>query len=433
MGSRRSTSTQTTNQTQTQTAPGTGFGQSLIGNELQQLRGDVMGQTAFTGDRVATAPDLGAGNYAAQWGPTPTTFVPQMTAGQGPNQTAVTHVDPNAQEGIDAGLAAATQNQARIPGMTNDLYDYWQGIISGGGQNPHLQSVIDATTRDANYAAGQREADSAYMLGAQGAFGGSADAQGRAWREQMNAEQLDGVIGRMRYEDFRNTQGMIQGAPGALQQIAATSTIPAEQFARYGGMRQQNLMAAAAAGDENAQRLSNNLWMAQNLNDRNAIAAAQEAVAQWEAAYRTDEARVADLQGRTAAGVARDQAGLDNEYLRWLAEWENTQAQIQGLGGVADIAYGTPGGTSTMNGTTTTTSRESQPAWQQIAGLASGIGSMFAPGGIFSGGLSALGGAGRTAGALGGAMVGTPGPQATQNLGWLQNAWATPPYRPPGG
>lgn len=396
----RTRSQTNTNQTATQTNTGTPYAQTLLPN-VTNLGNQVMNQTAFGGDRVtqAVAPTTG---FVAQRGDLPTTFVPQATATQAPLQTNVTHVDRNAQEGIDAGLTAANQNRSILDGFIPAASNYWQDIVAGGGQNPHLQSVIDAFTQDFNERSATAQNQRAQQAGSVGAFGSTGYSQEQAWAAEQEQQAYNQTTAGLRYEDFLNTQGLIGQATGQMGNLMALNMQPAEQLATYGGMRQQNLSDAAAAGDENAQRALNNLWQAMSLNDSNAVASAQDEIARWEAAYAAEQARVAEGVAQAGFQTQNNQATLDNNWLRWLNSQELLNSQIGNMGSLIGATAQAPGGTTTSQGsqTTNSTTTQEQPLWQTLAGLGSAGMQMFAPGGWFSG--SAAGAAGAGAGAAAG-------------------------------
>lgn len=395
----KSNSTTTSSQNQTTTTPGTSYSSALLPNG-NALASQVMGSDAFTGPRVAAAPDLGQGNYAAQWGAMPDTFVPQATAGPQAQQATQTHVDLNAQEGIDAGMAAANLNNANIPGLVQQGYDRWSSIL-GGQQNPQLDALLARLQQEHAEGAAQNTNATADAFGAAGAYGGSNMGRELTWMAEQQQQELDGAVASLLYQDYNNNQQMLMQAPEALAGFAGLAGVPAEQYARYGGMRQENLADAAATGDYNTQVGYDNTWNTQRLADENAERTAADDLARWEAAYQTDASRVADLQGRTAAQTAGTQAGYDNDYLAWLSEQENLNNQIANMGNL--IGYGgmVPGsttkgsGTSTTNSTTTT--QQQAAPWQIAAGLGGAALQAFSPGGLFSGGLSALGGGMKTA------------------------------------
>lgn len=396
MGSSKNKSTSKSSSTFSQNSSTIGApqAQQQLGN-IQALSDQVMGQQAFTGDRVATTPELS--NYVAQWGAAPSTFVPQQTATSEAQKAGVTWVDPNAQEGIDAGMAAAAANQARIPGITENLYDYWGNIAAGGGQNPYLQDVINSFSTDFNEQQARQRNQRAFQAGAEGAFGGSGFHQGEAWAEEQAAQAYGSQVAGLRYQDFLNTQNLMNQSPAQLAAIAQLNTLPAEQFARYGGMRQENLAGQAATADENAQRDIYNQWLEANLADQNARNAAQEALAQWEAQYRIDDAATRDAIARAQVQQGNAQAGLDNEYLRWLTGQETLNNQIMGQGSIADIIASLGSNQTTTSGKqdskSTTETKQTAAPWQIAAGLGGAALSAFGggAGGLFSGSLSALG------------------------------------------
>lgn len=397
----KSTSTTNSSQNQTTSTPGTSYAQALLpqGNVLAN---QVMNSQAFQGDRVAAPTDLGAGNYAAQWGQMPDTFVPQATAGPAAQQATQTHVDLNAQEGIDAGMAAANLNNQNIPGLVQQGYDRWQSIL-GGQQNPQLDALLARLQQEHAEGAAQNTNAMADVFGAQGAYGGSNMGRELTWLGEQQQQELDGAVASLLYQDYDRNNQMLMQAPEALAGFAGLAGVPAEQYARYGGMRQQNLSDAAATGDYNTQVGYDNTWNQQRLVDENAERTAADDLARWESAYQVDASRVADVQGRDAAQTAGRQAGLDNDYLAWLSQQENLNNQINNMGQVIGYGSQVPGQTTSGTGTSTTNSTQTQTQqqapWQIAAGLGGAALQAFSPGGLFSGGLTALGGGMKTAAA----------------------------------
>lgn len=435
MGGRRtrSSSTTTTNQQQNTTTPGTQYGSDLLPLGTQ-LAGEVMGQEAFQGDRVATP---GQAQQVTQWGQMPETFVPQQTATAGPLQTMVTHVDPYAQEGIDAGLLAANANQDPIAGLVQQGYGAWESLI-GNLQDPSAQ--IARLQQEHNEAAARSNNALAATLGSAGAFGGTDQMRGATWIAEQQQQAFDDAVQRLLGENQAQAIQVALAGPQAIAGLANLSQMPAQQLSYWGGQRQANLQAAAAAGDENAQRLMNNLWQAQQLNDRNAMAQAQDDIMRWQAQYQADSAVTAQQNANTNWQTQVDQAALDNAYLNWLTQQETLQSQIANLGQI--IGYGgmVPGSSTTMSGTqqTDSTSRTSGDALSTLGGIVGAAGMLMGPGGLFSGSLSALGGAGKAAGGLmGGMMSGGAGDAGAsggvQPANWLQplQNWQTQAPAPP--
>jgi hypothetical protein len=198
------------------------------------------------------------------------------------------------------------------------------------------------------------------VFGAQGAYGGSNMGRELTWLGEQQQQELDGAIASLLYQDYNNNQQMLLQAPEALAGFAGLAGVPAEQYARYGGMRQENLAGQAATNDYNTQVGYDNTWNTQQLNDENAQRQAADDLARWESAYQMDSSRIADLQGRTAAQTAGTQAGLDNDYLAWLSEQENLNNQINNMGSLIGFGGMVPGSTTAGTGTSTTNSSQTQ-------------------------------------------------------------------------
>jgi len=373
--------------TTTSTPTGTPFAAPILA-QTQGLSDKLMSQQAFTGDRVAAPAALD--QYVAQWGQTPSTIVAQRQATDNPTEANITHVDRNYQPGIDAGLAAATQNRDLLDPLLPQMYSQWGNILQGQG-NPNLQAVINNFQTEHNESSQQQNNQMLLASGAQGAYG--LDTQkGLTWLGEQQAQEHDSTVSRLLYDDYLNNQQMLLQAPGALGQMQALGMMPAEQLLTFGNLGQQNQRDAAAVGDQNAQIANNNQHAALSLIDTNAQLAATNAMAVRDANYQGAEAQVANNVAAANAGAQRDQAGLDNNYLRWLAEMELLQSQIQGQAGIMQTIAGAPGGTTNQNSTSTTTQTQQAAPWQIAAGLGGAALQAFSPGGMFSGSLSALGG-----------------------------------------
>lgn len=385
----RTNSTTNTNQNQTNTTPGTAPGTALIPG-VQGTVDDALSLDAYNGPRVAGPGDL---FNQATYGELPDTFVPQRTTTDNPFQVNSTYVAPNAQEGIDAGLAAGHHLNTRLPGLVNAGFDRWGEILQGGG-NPNLDALIQAISQDANENYAVNAGDRALMAGAEGAFGGTGYNQGEAWAAEQQADSLNRTIAEIRASDYYNNQQLLQAAPGGLAGLAGVLGIPAEMLGEWGGLRQENLAGEAANTDYNNQVAQNNLWQTGTLQDSNTAAGVQDALAQWQAQFAADSQVAANEVDTVNRNMAQEQAGYDNDYLNWLAQWENNQAQQNALGNAMNIFATIPGGTSNLVGRSQTQSTTTQSAnpLQTIGGLVGAGLQMFAPGGMFSGSLSALGG-----------------------------------------
>lgn len=391
MGGRRTTtsSTSNVNQTQNTTTPGTAPGTELI-PFVNQTVSDAMGIDPYSGPRVAAPDDL---TQQATWGAAPDTFVPTRTTADDPFQVHHTYVAPNAQEGIDAGMTAAADLNTRIPGLVNLGFDRWDEILQGGG-NPNLDALIDAIQRDSEESFARNRGDRALYAGAEGAFGGTGYNQGEAWASEQEADALARAIAELRASDYYNQQQLLQAAPGALAGLAGVANLPAEMFNQWGGLRQENLIGAAASGDYNNQVDANNAWLSGTLNDSNAAAMIQDALARLQYNFAADSQVAANELQANAIDQQQEQAGYDNDYLNWLAQWEGNQAQQNALGNAMNIFATIPGADSTLTGRTQTTSttRENSSPLSTLGGVLGAGLQMFAPGGMFSGSLSALGG-----------------------------------------
>ena len=267
------------------------------------------------------------------------------------------------QPAVDAGLANAQGASGWIDPMTSGLKSYWTDITGGGGQNPYTQNVIDSWTTDFNEQAQKMKNQRALTAGAEGAFGGTPFQQGEAWAAEQESQAYGRTLADLRYQDFLNTQELMKYAPTAIGQIAQASNLPAEMLGQWGGQKNFN---------------------AREADDR-----------------------------QTAIG----QAGMDNEFARWLSEQEALQSQIANYQGLSGLGGMIGGGTTTSEGTSETSGTQttkSTPSLGQTLASLGGMaltalgGPMGAAGGLFSGSANFMKG-------LGGALPYMPMP-ATANI-----------------
>lgn len=398
-GSRRTETRNTTSNTnQNVTTPGTQGATEMFGQvQGADLMGRALGTSAFTGDRVATAQDVGT--YVAQWGATPSVAVAQRSATDTPFQTTQTHVDPNFGAGIQAGLDLAN---AQAPSLAN-ISSAGLGQIQtrlAGGENAGLVPMLAALRAEHDTTSARTQNQIAQAFGASGAYGGSNQGRESAWTAGEQQRAFDANAAQLIWGNYLNNQNFMMAAPELAAGYAGVGTLPAEQLLHYGGLQQENAAAAAATDDANRQIAENNMWRSLTLGDTNAQLAAENDLALRDLNYQQEDARVRNELAAAEAARTRDQAGLDNDFLRWLNEQEVLASQIGNAQGVMAIPGMIPGQTMTNQTTenSTMTARDRQPPWATAAGLLGAGMRMFAPGGFFAGSLSGLGGA-RNAGA----------------------------------
>lgn len=411
--------TTNTNQTQTTTAPGTAWGQNIL-DQSSGLVGDVLGKTAFTGDRVA-AP--GQATQVAQWGTTPSTFIPQRTATDVPTTAGITNVDPHNQGAIDTALGVAQGNSAQVQPLVGQAFSDW-GQILAGPNNSYVTNALDAARAQHDQAAAVQNNQLASLYGQSGAYGGSDMARGLAFATGQQQQAWDITSTQAELQNYQNWLNTLGGAGGAISSLNSASMQPQADIMSLTDATQANLQHAASVGDQNAQILLNNLNNAQRLNDANAVNAANEAIAQWQAQYQSQTASAAQTNANTAFGQQTQQASMDNAYLQWLAGQENTNNKVSNIGQLIQAGASVPGGTTTGSGTShetgTSTTSQSTPLWQQLMGIGGAGLQAFAPGGMFSGSLKGLGGMfGAGAAATGAAATGGAAAAGSSFLPWL--------------
>ena len=347
----------------TTSTPGTAQATSFASAFRPVFESGIGGMQGYNGQRTAAPTDLEAGNYVAQPGATPQSTIQRSTA-DNPMLAGRTYVAPNAQEGIDAGMAGAASNQAALAPLVQAGYGRWGDILSGGG-NPALADLIAATQADYAHSLGQAQNSAAQTFGAEGAYGGTA--QGRFMADQADQAQraLNTQTAGLRFEDYLNQQQMLLNAPQGLAGLAGLGTLGAEQLARYGGMRQENLQGAAANDQANQNVAFQNQWNQGTLADTNTQAGVDEGLWRWAQGLEAEKARIGDLQARS--GVQQDiaQTGLDNQYAQYASQQDAIGRQL-GLGTeYMNLLRAIPGmsQSGTATGTQTGTSTTKEGAW----------------------------------------------------------------------
>lgn len=364
----------------TTSTPGTAQATSFASAFRPVFESGIGGMQGYNGQRTAAPTDLEAGNYVAQPGATPQSTIQRSTA-DNPMLAGRTYVAPNAQEGIDAGMAGAASNQAALAPLVQAGYGRWGDILSGGG-NPALADLIAATQADYAHSLGQAQNSAAQTFGAEGAYGGTA--QGRFMSDQADAAQraLNSQTSGLRFEDYLNQQQMLLNAPQGLAGLAGLGTLGAEQLARYGGMRQENLQGAAANDQANQNVAFQNQWNQGTLADTNAQAGVDEGLWRWAQGLEAEKARIGDLQARS--GVQQDiaQTGLDNQYAQYASQQDAIGRQL-GLGSeYMNLLRAIPGmtqqGTSTGTQQGTSRTKESGIGWSDVQQIAKAVASVYA-------------------------------------------------------
>lgn len=376
-GGRTRTTQNTTGSTQqSSTATGTPFAQNI----LDQTQGqNVIGQVfaandgGYQGDREAAAPIRDS--MFANWGPTPTTFVPQQTTAQAPNQVQQTAVDPNYQPGIDAGITNANAQSGALQGVS----DAGVAGVTSAINSPHLgfDQMLASLRGQHNIAAAQSTNALAEVAGSQGAFGGTSFARDNAMQSGELQRAFDDQAAELLWNDQARRDQWLRDGAGVAGQYAGVGDLTAQRLLNYGGMQQENLQNTANVNETNAQRDSNNQWLAGTLNDTNASNAAQDSIAQWEAAFQAAQQSARNDTTRAALEQGNAQSGLNNDYYRWAGNQESLDQMLQRLALLMQTSATAPGGSSTGQSTQqSTTTQQSQPSTlSMLGGLASaGIG-----------------------------------------------------------
>lgn len=376
-GGRTRTTQNTTGSTQqSSTATGTPFAQNI----LDQTQGqNVVGQVfaandgGFQGDREAAAPIRDS--MFANWGATPTTFVPQQTTAQAPTQVQQTAVDPNYQPGIDAGITNANNQAGALQGVSDAGI---AGVQSAIG-SPHLglDEMMTALRGQHNIAAAQSTNALAEVAGASGAFGGTSFARDNAMQTGELARAFDDQAAELLWNDQARRDQWLRDGAGVAGQYAGVGDLTAQRLLNYGGMQQENQQNTANVNETNAQRDANNTWLAGTLDDTNANNAAQDSIAAWEAAFQAAQQSARNDTTRATLEQGNAQTDLNNDYYQWAGGQESLDQMLQRLMGLMQVGAAAPGGSSTGQSTqNSTTTQSSQPSTlSMLGGLASaGIG-----------------------------------------------------------
>lgn len=381
----RTRSTTTTSGTQSQNTVGTGtpFAQGVLDQMGQQ---NVLGQVFAANDGGYQGPrEAGINiptNVGGTYGAIPTTFVPQRTTTDAPNQT---YVDVNYQPGIQAGLDNANNQAGALSNLSAS------GLASVGQQinSPHLglDQMLAALQNQHNIASNQSTQAQAEVMGEQGGFGGSAFLRGNAMQQGELQRAFDEQAAQLLWQDQARRDDWLRNGAGVAGQWAGLGDLTPQRLLNYGGLDLQNQQQAADVANFNA-------WNQGSLVDQNADRAAQEAIAQWEQAFNVSQQNAQNDMTRAALEQANAQTGLNNDYYQWAGGQESLDQMLNRLAGLMNTAATAPGGSSsgTMNQTSTTTQQQSSNPLAAFGSLL-GAGMQFMGGGGFGSLTGAQGGA----------------------------------------
>lgn len=332
------------------------------------------GSTPYQGDIFPAAHNLM--QMSQQWGP----FHGDQVAAPGQAQQVAQHgagpstfvVAPHQQGTIDAGVAAAQGTAGAQQPAINQTYSNINQILSSP-RNSFLQGQEDAlgTLNSSNLA--RQTSDLMQNFGSTGGVGSGNLAKATAFNNQANSDSFNNTIAGLEANNYQNWQAFNSNVPNLLQGLNAATQAPIQSQGQWTDQQQENAQASAT-----------------NEYD------------QWLAQYQQASDQANQTNANTAFGQQTQQAGLDNAYLDWLRqnEWANNQASLYGQ--IGNLYTGSGDQTQTGQEHSTSTTTESHPAWQDIAGLLGAGMQGFGQGGMFSGSLKALGGAAGAAGAAGG-------------------------------
>ena len=185
--------------------PGTAFGTGVLQDiEGEDLSGQILGQEAYSGPFVAA---------------------------------------PHSETAIGGALDVNQANQGMIAPAAENLGDYWNTIAAGGGADPRwaaLQSSLtDQFQTQAAFNAGQR----ALYAGAEGAFGGTPSNQANAFATEAESRAFNQAMAELGIAQLQNEQGLIQMAPGQLQDVAGLTSGLADREIGLTDLQQENVQA----------------------------------------------------------------------------------------------------------------------------------------------------------------------------------------------
>lgn len=227
--------------------------------------------------------------------------------------------------------AKAMENTPQDPRYQSpELTGYLSDVLSGkylDEQNPHLQAVIDRTTRNANAAFDEQRSNLARASLAPGRLGSAAWTSAMGQQNQQFGQGLADALAQMQYGAYNDERGF-QNAAAGIQQ-GRDQGIWSDLTQRYGIDEQSRV-----AGD--AQKAQ-------------ARAAASAGAANWKA----EQMRARQAEAQTRANFLLGMAGLGEEARQFDAglplQYGGLASSLLGTLGQQDLA--SMGITSDMMGT----------------------------------------------------------------------------------
>lgn len=361
--------TQYSTQLSRQTSAGTPAALKILG-DAEGLSGQVANMSSWAGDRMARPEVLD--KYVAEWGQMPSKFVTQKSTTAAPSQVTGNFVAPNAEEGIAAGMQTGqAYHDAAQPLMSSGLQTI--GQVIGNQQNPYMADVVANIQRE--HGEGAARARNAYLqdMGAAGSFGGVDMDRGLAWMAEQQQGELDSTLANLYYGDYQNWLDRVYQAPAAMAAYGAAGRMGADTLAEFGGMRQANLQQAEDVRRENAQIGEFNAWQQGQLADTNVERAAADELAKWNAQHQIDDAVIKNQVAQSEARTGQAQVDLDNNYMRWLAEQENTANKTQLMSQLMALTNMVPDTTTYTQGSGSGTGTQQQGSGNNSAAAAASI------------------------------------------------------------
>lgn len=318
-----------------------------------------------------------------------------------------------------AGLSDAQNWASTMGGQVQDtagnLGDFWQRVSAGEFLDPNTNVALQ------QYLTNMSEgAQDELMIGADnftsnaissGAYGGTGYGRGMAWAlDEFNENDLAARSGIL-YNNYLNEMDRIQGAGAGASQAYTLGLLPGQTMMGLGdierGYEQLDINNEIATNQEIERGQAYDI---QDLLGRRRDTALQAqaglenelGLANWNIYQQESAIRDEILRNQVDQMIA--QAGLTNAQSAWDAErWGDLDVYDRFLGMLANPAFGEHS-EGTSSGSSTTTTEQENPLWQDIMGGLSSAAQIY---GMFSGNPAAM------AGGIGGGGAGGSSPQGS--------------------
>ena len=370
MGGSKRTSTTNTQQTQSQQYGST---PTLVAEipRYQNAVNNAISQGPYTGDVVA-APNAQS-QYAPQLG-----AVSGRIAQGNPLDNYIATATPASMDGLQMGEDYVRGQAPAYHEAGQNLTNFW-GDVAGGrfldpNANPYLQGHIDSMRQNAEEGFARSAANWRDASISAGAYDDTNAQRGAAWMQDQYNEDWQNTISDLLYRNYTTEMDRMNLAPQGLQAAMGVGLQPTMALDALGERQRQNLQLEydnVAAAEADRQRI------AQEALDNEA------AMAQWQ--YMMDQGRVAEETLANENDTSRRQAGLTNAAYSSEAARLDEMTQLERMfGALSSPAFGVSG---EMQGTSTTTQKDSGNLFRDLLGAASTIGGaiMGGPAGAMAG------------------------------------------------